>query len=89
MSKLNHGARAHCVRMHNTGKTPDEIGDRLGVHPTEVLAFLRRRPGWPGNIKTPKRAPRANMRDEDGVERQVTVKRAQPSLPKLRFMGEV
>lgn len=79
---------SHAVRMHNQGRTVDDIGKALGVHPGIVKGYLQQRPGWPGKLAGLSRAQRASKIDEDGEERQGYVKRAVPSLPKLRFMGE-
>lgn len=83
------GQMSHAVRLHNQGRTTAEIGAALGVHPGIVKGYLQQRPGWPGKLGGLSRAPRASTIDEDGEERQGYVKRAVPSLPKLRFMGDV
>ena len=85
---MKHGQMSHAVRMHNKGRTPEEIGEALGVHPGIVKGYLMQRPGWPGKLLGLSRARRASKIDEDREERQGYVKRAVPSLPKLRFMGE-
>ena len=86
---MKQGQMSHAVRMHNKGRTVAEIGEALGVHPGIVKGYLQQRPGWPGKLLGPSRAPRASKIDDDGEERQGYVKRATPSLPRLRFMGEV
>lgn len=82
---MNSGRKSHVVRMHNAGVDPEEIAERVGEHPSVVKAFLRRRPGWPGKIISPTRAPR--VQTPEGA--RVNTERRVPSLPKLRFMGEV
>ena len=80
---------SHAVRMHNKGRTIEEIAAAFGLRPAVVRVYLEKRPGWPGKLMSPGQGRRASTINDDGEEEQRSfVKRAVPSLPKLRFMGE-
>ena len=84
---MNHGQKSHAVRLHNKGLAPAEIGKKLGIPRSVVHAFLSGRPGWPNRILSATKEGCKSILDEDGC--RVAVERQKPSLPKLRFMGEI
>lgn len=86
---LTIGQKCNATRLHNEGWGLSHIAKTIRAPEAIVLAYLERRQGYPGQILSRRQPPRAKVIDDGGTERQAEVIRRVPSLPKLRFMGEV
>ncbi len=88
---MNNGKKSAISRLWNSTRDEDRIARALGLDVSDVKDYLRTRRGYPNGIVLKddrKRSAREAFKSDDAIygKHGPTPK---PTLPKLRFLGDV
>lgn len=80
MAKFNCGKSSMLVRLWNKHRSIDEVAHRTGIDDYKIIAYLSKRPGYPGPIVPLKEQPPKSIQIMQ-QERSAAV-----TLPRVRFL---